>query len=69
MFVLIEILVKRSKILSKIENLVKNQKFGQKPEIWSKIENLVKNRKFDQDRKFGHNFIQKSKNFNENFQL
>jgi len=43
--------VQKSKFWSKIENLVKNRKFGQKSKIWSKIETLVKNRKFGQKSK------------------
>mgnify|MGYP003729919525 CR=1 FL=1 len=41
-----------SKFWSKIENLVKNRKFGQKPKIWSKIEILVKDRNFGHKSKF-----------------
>jgi len=44
-------LFQKSKIWSKIENLLKNQKFAQKSKICSKIKNLLKNQKFAQKSK------------------
>jgi len=39
--------------LSKTENLLKNQNFGQKPTIWLKIKVLVKTPKSGKNKNFG----------------